>query len=392
MTRRTTVILVLAVALMLVVMGMAAALQFSTAVPKAKWTLESVLSRPLVEAEAMKVIDLTGDGVDDIVVQGDTQVSVLDENLNVLFEKNYLAVTTTMGDFDGDGVDDLVVIYDETGMDVIVAEALSLVGAGRSLWRVPVTGLRQPERAASADLDGDKIREVVVGDIAGNVVCLNSDGSWRWAYQLPVPAQATSAYVRGLDDVVSPDGVWVIAANYDGSLVMLDGSGKPVWTAEFPTSIRRVRSYDLNGDGTSEVLVGGETGRLECLDGASGTRLWAKDLGNRVVEIRAAELDDNPAGTDILVGMRDAGVIYGYDAQGNQVARNAMSGRVIEFAPLDIDEDGRDEFVAGSEEGTARLFKANEPSLASLGAPGLTRLDAGGYARALRFVMTWGRT
>ena len=126
MNRRTTVVLVLAIVLMIIVMGIAAALHFTASVRREKWTMHSLNSAPAAGAEAMKVIDLTGDKNEDIMVQGTTQVSVLDENLKTLFEQNYLDVTTTMGDFDGDAVDDLLVVYDETGQKGIVAEALSL--------------------------------------------------------------------------------------------------------------------------------------------------------------------------------------------------------------------------------------------------------------------------
>jgi len=385
---KRTIVVVLAVVLMGIVMAIAALMHFSSSAPRDKWDLAEVQTAAAPWAEAMKVIDLTGDKNEDIMVQSISQVLVLDSDFNVVFDQGYLSVATTMGDFNGDGVDDLAIVHDQDSKGSIVAEALDLAHGGQTLWRVRLPGFGQPSRATSIDFEGDKVRELAIGDMEGRLIILNSDGSLRWTYSLPTMLLRDNAYVRGLDDVTFVGGARLIAANYDGDMVLLDAVGTPLWQRRFNSPIRRVRAYDMDGDGTSEIIVGGEYGLLQSLSGNTGELRWQQELGHRVSEIRNANLDDDPKTMEILVGTKEAGVVYGFDYKGQEVARGYISGKVTEFTALDIDEDGRQEFLAGTEEGTLKLFKPGQAqSLASASFSGVARIDTGRFARDRRFVV-----
>ncbi len=391
MNKRVIIVLVLAVVLMAIVMAIAAMMYFSSSAPRDKWVLNRVRTISAPWAEALKVIDLTGDKNDDIMLQSTTEVLVLDNALNAVFDKNYLSVATTMGDFNGDGVDDLVIVHDQDAKGSIIAEALDLAHGGQALWRVSLPAFGKPSRATSVDIEGDKIREVVIGDMGGRLVALNSDGSSRWTYSLPTPLLRDNAYVRGLDDVTFAGGSRIIAANYNGDMVMLSAAGQPVWEWQFRSPIRRVRAYDMDGDGASEIVVGGEYGLLQCLSGNTGEVQWEHDLGKRVSEIRSANLDADPKTTEILVGMKEAGVVYGFDYAGKEATRGYLGGKVTEFTALDIDEDGKDEFLAGTEEGDLKLFRPGQAqSLAGMNLNGVARMDAGEFARDYRFAVASG--
>ena len=75
--------------------------------------------------------------------------------------------------------------------------------------------------------------------------------------------------IRGLDDALIDGKIYLAAANHDGHVALYDTSGKTLWT--YSTGVlRRLRAYDLNGDGNSEILLGTDNGQLIILDAANG--------------------------------------------------------------------------------------------------------------------------
>ena len=296
-----TVTIVLAVVLMVIVMTVSVILFFSGTATREKWDLQEVWTAPFSGAESMKIIDLTGDKVKDVFLQSQSEVAILDAQGQTIWSGTYQMPATTMGDFNGDGTDDFVVIYRPSGESVT---AMAYTGQGQELWTRALPNFGEPSRATSVDFQGDKVREIVAGDMVGHLVCLSSQGEILWEYDLPSPASISDAYVRGLDDVSLAGPTAVAAANYAGQIVLLDGQGQPLWAKEdFPERLRRLRAYDLNGDGRSEVILGGEYGTVWALSDNS-ERLWSQSIGQRVQEIRDVEVDGDPATTEVAVGGR----------------------------------------------------------------------------------------
>src|SRR4030095_9047171 len=75
---------------------------------------------PYNAPESMKVIDVTGDGVDDLFLQTTDNVSAWDGSGNSLFSFGYSNPKTSLGDVNGDGIEDILVYYVGTGMSVDV--------------------------------------------------------------------------------------------------------------------------------------------------------------------------------------------------------------------------------------------------------------------------------
>lgn len=250
--------MVLAVALMAVVMVIAAILYF-TGPSRDKWTVEHRWGTVMGNAETIKGINMAGDKTDEIFVQSPSQVLILDYAGQKLFELSLQNGKTTMGDLNSDGLDEFVAVHQPGGESSL---AVAYTGAGAQLWARALPGLGQPSRATSVDLTGDGVREIVVGDDRGQLVCLSSDGQMLWSFSLP-SAPTEEAYVRGLDDVPLGDGrSTVAAANYQGDVVLLDANGQALWSLRFPQLLRRLRAYDLDGDSAAEVILGGEGGRV----------------------------------------------------------------------------------------------------------------------------------
>jgi outer membrane protein assembly factor BamB len=384
-----TVTIVLAVVLMVIVMTISVILFFSGAAAREKWDFQEVWTASFSGAESMKIIDLTGDKVKDVFLQSQSEVAILDAQGQEIWSQTYEMPATTMGDFNGDGTDDFVVIHWAAGESVT---ATAYTGQGQELWSRALPNFGEPSRATSVDFQGDKVREIVAGDMVGHLVCLSSQGEILWEYDLPSPTSIVDAYVRGLDDVSLAGTTAVAAANYAGQVVLLDGQGQPLWGVEdFPERLRRLRAYDLDGDGNSEVTLGGEYGRLWALTGSKGEPLWSQFIGQRVQEIRDVEVDGDPATTEVAVGGKEGSLVV-YNHQGQGLLSASPGGKVSEIAAIDMDDDGRNEILAGNDGGKLAVYDHQGSSLQSKMFTGeITRLDAGKLTDEDQFVVAAGR-
>jgi len=370
-----TVTIVLAVVLMVIVMTISVILFFTGAAGREKWEFHEVWTASFSGAESMKIIDLTGDKVKDVFLQSQSEVAILDAQGQRIWSGTYQMPATTMGDFNGDGTDDFVVIYRPSGESVT---ATAYTGQGQELWTRALPNFGEPSRATSVDLQGDKVREIVAGDMNGHLVCLSSQGEILWEYDLPSPTSSSDAYVRGLDDAPLAGTTGVAVASYAGLFALLDGQGQPLWGPEpFPERLRRLRAYDLDGDGNSEVMLGGEYGTVWALNGSKGEPLWSQFIGQRVQEIRDVEVDGNPATTEVAVGGKEGSLVV-YDHQGQQLMSVSPGGRVSEIASIDMDDDGRQEILVGNDSGKLAIYDHQGNSLQSKIFTGeITRLDTG---------------
>jgi hypothetical protein len=77
-------------------------------------------------------------------------------------------------------------------------------------------------------------------------------------------------------------------------------------------------AVDVDGDGTDEVVLGSDDGRLYALHVSDGTLLFSVDLGAPVVHIIAADIDDDPA-VELVVSLAD-GSLAALDEPGKYIA------------------------------------------------------------------------
>lgn len=136
---------------------------------------------------------------------------------------------------------------------------------GSLLWKK--TGImhnEQPRPAAVADLDGDNLKEIIVGTVQSNgastspkIVVLDHLGNIKWQYIANYySSSVTSPSVADFDndemlEIVVGSYQKVIALNHDGSLQWLSATVKD---ASGPSSIAMA---DLDGDRMLELCFGG---------------------------------------------------------------------------------------------------------------------------------------
>jgi len=362
---RKVIPFVVAFVLVCLVMVVAAFFSFSGSVSAQKFGSDVAWSRPYTNAESMKIIDLTGDGKDDLFIQSPDNLTVLDEAGEPIFGFGYQRMKTTLGDVNGDSVEDIVVFHMGTGPSV------NVISKGQPSELASSLPIGVPSRVAVIRFSSGN--QIVLGDTAGSVLSLNTSGQSLWSSKLGVNE------IRGMDDVIISGKVHVAIAGHDGSLAVYDANGKEIWRVS-QEQLRRMRAFDLNGDGTSEVITGGEYGSFRIYNAADGSLLFETSLGQPVSEVREVELNGDPSSREIVAGGKDGGVwAFSYDGTtASQMWSGSMSDKVTEIAGIDVDDDGKEEAVIGDDNGKVAIFtengsRNNLPDRSS----GIARVDVG---------------
>jgi hypothetical protein len=356
---------IVAFVLICLVMGVSGVIAFSGLAAAEKFGSSKAWSQPYNTAESMKVIDLTGDGQDELFIQNASDVSVFGGDGSLMLTFPYAASKTTLGDFNGDNIEDILVFYTGTGMsvDVItkgeqtnIAETLEIGMAARIILMRYAAG-----------------SQIVLGDSDGNLLSIGLDGKPLWKSALGTEE------VRGLDDARIGGQAYLAAASHNGTVAVIDSQGKNVWQTS-QEQIRRMRAFDLNNDGNSEILTGGEYGAFFIYNAKDGSALFTKSLGQAVSEIREVELNGEPSSHEIIVGGKDGGVwAFSFDGKtATQMWTGSLSDKVTEISGIDINEDGKEEAVLGDDAGNVAIYtESGSRSNLPFHTSGITRIDVG---------------
>ena len=357
---------VVAFVLVCLVMVVSGVFAFSGAVTAEKFSGNVVWSQPYATAESMKVINLMGDDQDELFIQNTSNVTIFDGGGNTLLSQNYQSPKTTLGDVNGDNKEDVVVYYQGNqgaSVDVISNGTISTLAQGLNIGlpaRVIVV------RFASGP-------QIVLGDSSGGLLSLNLSGKPLWAYSVG------SEEIRGMDDALIGGKTNLAVASHDGWVAVLDSEGKAVWNTN-QESLRRMRAFDLNSDGNSEIITGGEYGALFVYNAVDGNKMYTQGMGQAVSEVRVVELNGEPSSREFVVGGKDGGVwAFSFDGTtAKQMWTGSLSDKVTEISGIDINGDGAEEAVLGDDSGSVAVFTSTgtRNNLTSH-STGITRIDVG---------------
>ncbi len=176
----------------------------------------------------------------------------------------------------------------------------------------------------------------------------------KWTFKTTGMPQAPTLY----PDAVRPTGVLVAA---DQQVFLLSGKGELQWTASFDKLVANLpTAADIDGDGSSEILVSLIEASIVCLD-ASGNVRWTRALPSAAHGFGLTVVADVHAepGLEILAGRQD-GWLYCLSASGEVLWRFfGDKFRIGNPAAGDVDGDGCIEIVYGTDNGHVYCLNGN---------------------------------
>ncbi|WP_197168162.1 FG-GAP-like repeat-containing protein [Neorhodopirellula pilleata] len=296
--------------------------------------------------EPLTVADINGDGRDDVIVglsqANQTRVylagigGVLSAGATLATSGRVLA--TASADVDGDGDRDILVTTANGELLVFSNSGTGLFADG-----VSFTTVSQPRSITTGDYDADGDLDVFIGSNDNATVAIHRNlgtGIFTRAGSIEVGGNVNSVVAgnfagNGIADlaVVSADGG--VAEVYRSQ-----GNGEFDLIFETPLSVQaqQVQSADVDGDGNADLLIGGRRFSSSVIlgDGQGGfTRaIWVSGTTRDEVSLTAADLDGD--GDQELVS---ADLFANQLTVSREVQDNPSNDKVVVFGSLDSELD-----------------------------------------------------
>ena len=327
------------------------------------WTWRTdapVLSSPLL-------VDLTRDGVPDIVVGSDDgKVYALTGDGKKIWTApedaptgagNEFQSSPAAADLNGDGIKDIVIGSQNGRLYAFTGDR------GWKLWdtgTIMKAGIFATP--ALSDVNNDGVPDALVGSLDNNFYCINGKNGWKmWEFATKAPIKASAA-VADLDGDRLPE---VILASTDGAVYALHAAdGVELWRYECGVPIESSPQLaDVNHDGTPDVLVAVTQGRLIAINGSNGVRIWEFDLAGATVISSPVVYDLNGDGVkDIIIcdGNRLVHAVNG--VTGWEMANFTLNAGVVSSPALaDVNRDGLLDVIVGVEDNNLVVLTINTP-------------------------------
>ncbi len=124
--------------LVALIMGAALLLTFTGGSTAARFSAQETWSQNMPNMQSMKIIDLTGDGQNDLFLQNESSFRIVDANGRELQAQNFgTPLATTMGDVNGDGVED-VAVFAPGSAPSGGGQAVVVFSQNERLWSSPI--------------------------------------------------------------------------------------------------------------------------------------------------------------------------------------------------------------------------------------------------------------
>ncbi|HJN15502.1 MAG TPA: hypothetical protein QGH10_08435, partial [Armatimonadota bacterium] len=305
----------------------------------------------------LAVVDVDGDGVDEVAVAVEDTVRLHDGAGTLVWEHvmEARAVALAAGDLSGPSI----------VASTSSRKMLCLDGSGGVLWTIDSPKDRYVPEIEPApgnftvlqvdDIDGDGDGEVVAGNSNWFAYAFDHAGQQLWG----TLNWAHPALSIALGDLMG-DGklAALIGTRYnDAGLFQWDGQKIGALGMGYHSSPCATELADLDGDAKMELIGGSRIGGVHA-KAFGGDALWALDMGAEVRETVAADLTGDGL-PEVLVGSRNCYVLC-LDAAGEVLWQRNMGSAVTGLLTADVAGDDTPEVVVGTEDGSVHVITATE--------------------------------
>jgi lambda-carrageenase len=207
---------------------------------------------------------------------------------------------------------------------------------GQLLWK-NTTNKDFPFDLAVQDITGDGLDEIFVATAAGNVHAYSPDGIHLWAFSSPAPLYQVAP-------VLLSNNEWrIMTGGIEKKVFSLSPSGSLLNTHHADAVVRHIRGGNILGDGNDYVAVATTTSglignlSLILLNPNTMQRVWRKtSLGNfssnsgrRFFSMIIRDVNgDGKEDIIISASWGDKGLLYGFNASGDQILSNTTGNSV----------------------------------------------------------------
>ncbi|MEL0082116.1 MAG: PQQ-binding-like beta-propeller repeat protein, partial [Gammaproteobacteria bacterium] len=306
--------------------------------------------------------DLTGDGIDDLIVASfEGVISAVNGKAQLLWKtgagSGYGAIYTRpeIADLDGNGVPEIVIATGNKGL--VALDSTN----GQELWNSAALGLvGVREIPLVVDLNGDGSLELVATTDAGVVWALAANiQSAAVHWQRELPEGALSAPVLA----ASEEGpLVVVASSTSGVYALFANSGLISWRHSAQTESTMTPIVTADAAGAQRLLVTADSGQVMALSVEGGELLWRQETGDRVVANGASiDLSNDQLPDLVLVGQ--SGLLSVLDMDDGQLLLttriNQESAVLVSPVIGDINNDQLAEIVVASQQGSISALTLN---------------------------------
>ncbi len=153
-----------------------------------------------------------------------------------------------------------------------------------------------------------------------------------------------------MDDLDGDGGDEILAGASNGKVYALGATGQKLWDFETSGAVNAVATVDFAGDGKRSVIAGSMGGAVTALD-AQGTKLWTYAIGqyHQAPHVRTVFGAADAEGRQIVIVGADSWRYYALDATGKLLWTYESVRASTVGGAADVDGDGVDEVIAGTE-------------------------------------------